>query len=85
MTRRQVRSLPIVRLILLCGASMLLLAGCAWDYLANSDQVAYSAGDAVKANLEAQTTNPSDDSQYDTKGLGKDGKVTPGEPGEFTQ
>ena len=84
MTRLQARRMPIVRLVLICGASMLLLAGCAWDYLANSDQVSYSAGDAVKANLEAQTTNPSDDTQYDTTGLGKNGKVTPGEPAELS-
>ena len=40
----------------------------------------YSAGDAVKANLEAQTMNPSKDSAYSTKGLGKNGYVAPKSP-----
>ncbi len=53
----------------------LLTAGCAYDYLQRTDRVAYSAGDAVKANLEGQTTDPSSDAQYDTDGLGKDGNV----------
>jgi hypothetical protein len=56
------------------------LGGCAYDYLQRTDRIAYSAGDAVKANLEQQTTDPSDDSQYDTKGLGKNGGVTPPAP-----
>ena len=37
----------------------------------------YSAGNAVKANLEAQTIDPSKKSMYKTKGLGKDGLVIP--------
>ena len=52
-----------------------LLGGCAYDYLQHSDRVAYSAGDAVQANLEAETTDPA--AYDDTKGLGKNGNVTP--------
>lgn len=55
------------------------LGGCAYDYLQRSDKVAYSSGDAVKANLEQQTIDPSRSSAYSTKGLGKNGKVVPGE------
>jgi hypothetical protein len=53
------------------------LAGCAYDYVQRTDRVAYHAGDAVKANLEAETTNPSKPSMYETKGLGKNGSVVP--------
>jgi hypothetical protein len=67
------------RLLLILGATAaaLALSGCAYDYLQRTDKVGYSAGDAVKANLEAQTMNPSKDSAYSTKGLGKNGVVAP--------
>ena len=58
---------------------LLPLGGCAYDYLQRTDRVAYSAGDAVKANLQSQTTNPTSDSQYNTGGLGKNGDVIPPE------
>ncbi|MBK8085733.1 MAG: hypothetical protein IPK28_18980 [Devosia sp.] len=65
------------------GAAALALAvglgGCAYDYLQRSDKVAYSSGDAVKANLEQQTIDPSKASAYSTKGLGKNGLVIPSE------
>ncbi|MEO7223801.1 MAG: hypothetical protein ABIY37_15135 [Devosia sp.] len=51
----------------------LALSGCAYDYAQHSDQVAYSAGDAVKANLALQTIDPSKKSMNDTSGLGKNG------------
>jgi hypothetical protein len=51
------------------------LGGCTYDYLQRTDRVAYSAGDAVKANLEGQTTDPSSESAYKTKGLGRNGVV----------
>lgn len=54
-----------------------LLSGCAYDYLQHTDRVAYSAGDAVKANLEQETTNPSKHSMYVKSGLGADGNVIP--------
>lgn len=53
----------------------LLLGGCVYDHLQHTDRVSYSAGDAVKANLEAQTVNPSKGSMYDTSGLGRNGTV----------
>lgn len=60
----------------------LTLAGCAYDYLQRSDRVAYSAGDAVKANLERETTSPSKKSMYSTGGLGKNGVVTSPDGGQ---
>lgn len=51
------------------------LAGCAYDYRQRTDRVGYAAGDAVKANLARETTNPAKKSMYSTKGLGKNGAV----------
>ena len=67
------------RLALIIGGATLALglSGCAYDYLQRTDKVGYSAGDAVKANMAAQTINPARDSTYSTKGLGKDGYVKP--------
>jgi hypothetical protein len=58
-------------------AAMLAVAlgGCTYDYLQHTDRVAYGAGDAVKANLESETINPSKGSMYVTSGLGKNGAV----------
>jgi hypothetical protein len=53
----------------------LALGGCTYDYLQHTDRVAYSAGDAVTANLESETINPSKRSMYSTAGLGKNGAV----------
>ena len=65
------------RLIAGLSAAAVLLGGCSYyDYFQRTDRVGHSAGDAVKANLEGQTSNPSGDSRYTTKGLGKDGNVT---------
>ena len=55
------------------GALALVLTGCSYDYLQHTDRVAYSAGDAVKANLEGETTNPDGKAAYNTKGLGANG------------
>lgn len=52
-----------------------VLGGCAYDYAQHTDTVAYSAGDAVKANLALQTTDPSKKSMNNTDGLGKDGNM----------
>ena len=65
----------IVRIGLALGAT-LLLSGCAYDYLQRSDRVGYSAGNAVKANLEQATVDPARPNATSTKGLGKDGKVS---------
>jgi hypothetical protein len=67
--------------LILCGtAATLALGGCAYDYLQRTDRVGYSAGDAIKANMEAQTMNPSKDSAYSVKGIGKNGYVKPASP-----
>jgi hypothetical protein len=58
------------------GALAVLLSGCsAYDYAQRTDRVAYSAGDAVKANLESQTIDPSSHAQTHLNGLGGDGQV----------
>lgn len=55
-----------------------LVSGCArYDYLQHTDRISYRAGNAVKANLERETINPSSGSMYDTTGLGKNGSVMP--------
>lgn len=59
-------------------AAALTLSGCAYDYLQRTDRVGYSAGNAVKANLEQQTSNPTDEARYKKGGLGKNGEVVPG-------
>lgn len=56
-------------------ALALVLTGCSYDYLQRTDRVAYSTGDAVRANLERETTNPSRRSQALTTGLGRNGAV----------
>lgn len=74
--------------LLACAAALLVLGGCAYDYIQRTDRVSYNAGDAVKANMAIQTTNPSKASQYSTTGLGKNSNVV-GEPskaaGEATE
>jgi len=57
------------------AALLLPLAGCAYDYAQHTDRVGYSAGDAVRANLESETINPSKRSMYATTGLGRNGPV----------
>ena len=59
--------------LLLATAVVLPLGGCGYDYLQNTDRVSYSAGNAVKANLESETIDPSRRSMYSTKGLGSGG------------
>ena len=65
----------------IAAALILSLAGCGYDYTQNTDRVAYSAGDSVKANLEQETSNPFKRSMYATGGLGKDGNVIPAAAG----
>lgn len=59
-------------------AALLALAGCTYDYMQRTDKVSHRAGNAVETNMAIQTTNPSKDSQYDTRGLGKNGAVLSG-------
>lgn len=68
-----------MRIVLVIGLAG-LLGGCTYDYLQRTDRVAYSTGDAVRANLERETTNPSHAAQYRTKGLGRNGNVIPQNP-----
>lgn len=75
MSRRP--SPAVLKSLVLAAVFTLPLSGCGYDYLQNTDRVAYRAGDAVKANLESETTNPSKRSMYWTKGLGKNGPVGP--------
>ena len=68
------RRWPVAPVALVVAAS--LLGGCAsYDYFQRTDRISYHAGDAVRANLERQTINPSSASMYDTGGLGKNGSV----------
>lgn len=69
-----------IRGVALAALAAMLLSGCAYDYLQRTDRVAYSAGDAVKANLERQTINPSKGSMYTTSGLGRNGVVVASQP-----
>lgn len=62
----------------LAGAALALLAS-ACTHAERSDRIAFSAGNAVRANLEGQTTNPSKRSMYVTSGLGRNGSVIPSE------
>jgi hypothetical protein len=59
----------------LAATALLALSGCTYDYLQNSDGLAYSAGDAVRANLQRQTIDPARDSTWSTRGLGRNGAV----------
>ena len=63
-------------LTILAGMALVLfLGGCTYDYLQRTDRVGYSAGDAVRANLERETTDPHRRSVRSVQGLGKDGQV----------
>ena len=64
-------------LIVLAAVLTLPLAGCAYDYMQRTDRVSYSAGNAVRANIERETINPSSKNKTSTKGLGKNGAVVP--------
>lgn len=65
----------------LAGCLVLPLGGCTYDYLQHTDRVAYHAGDAVRANLERETANPSKSSMYVRSGLGRNGAVMPAPAG----
>lgn len=69
------------RQVLAAAAAAIALAalpGCAsYDYLQRTDRIGYHAGDAVQANLERETTDPTGWWMYDTTGLGKNGTVMP--------
>ena len=64
-----------IALALSSAALALSLGACTYDYLQHTDNVGYHAGNAVRANLERETTNPTKSSMYDRSGLGKNGEV----------
>ena len=68
------RTATILRWMLLIVAGC-VLGGCTYDYLQRTDRVAFSAGDAVRANLERETADPSKASMQDVSGLGGNGAV----------
>ena len=70
------------RIVVLAAIAAGLLSGCAYDYLQHTDRVSYRAGDAVRANLESETTNPDKRSMYVTTGLGKNGAILPPAPAQ---
>ena len=55
---------------LLMAVATAPLAGCAYDYAQHTDRVSFRAGNAVAANLEAETINPSKRSMLSAAGLG---------------
>lgn len=57
--------------------ALMTLSGCSYDYLQRTDKVSYRAGDAVRSNIEGAVEDPVDESRNRTKGLGKDGAITP--------
>lgn len=54
-----------------------LTAGCTYEQANHSDRVTLAAGNAVRANLERETVNPSKGSMYWLRGLGRNGVVIP--------
>lgn len=65
----------VVKIVALAASLAVALGGCTYDYLQHTDRVAYSAGDAVKANLEGETIDPAGKSKNKTSGLGQNGPV----------
>lgn len=70
-------SLTVLKNAALAATLALLTSGCVHDYMQRSDRISYSAGDAVKANLERETIDPSKDSMNNLSGLGRNGYVIP--------
>lgn len=73
-------STPMIRILLVALPLALLAGGCTY---ARHDRISFSAGNAVRANIEGQTINPSKRSMYSTTGLGKNGNLiltTPAAP-----
>ncbi len=70
---------PALLRLTLAATAAAVLAGCSYDYMQTTDRVAYHAGDAVKANIARETTNPSSDNMNDVSDLGSNGQVTPGD------
>ena len=75
------RTAIVFTAMLIMAAVTAPLAGCAYDYTQRTDRVSFNAGNAVKGNLEAETSNPSKRSMYSTRNLGSNGSVVPVAPG----
>jgi len=71
------KSVAILKSTIIVASLTLIVSACDLTYLANSDRITQGAGDAIKANLEGQTIDPSSDEQYDVSGLGKNSGVIP--------
>ncbi|MCF6328120.1 MAG: hypothetical protein L3J21_12675 [Devosiaceae bacterium] len=71
------KSFVVLKSTIIVASLTLIISACNPAYLSNSDRITQGAGNAVKANLEGQTIDPSSDEQYDVSGLGKDGGVIP--------
>jgi len=71
------KSVALLKTTAIVASLTLIVSACNPAYLANSDRITEGAGNAVQANLEGQTIDPSSDEQYDVSGLGKDGAVLP--------
>lgn len=72
----------LLRLTLVAATATTLLGGCVYDYMQTTDRVGYSAGNAVRANIARETTNPSSGNMNDLSDLGSNGQVTPGDTPE---
>lgn len=59
-----------------------MLGACTYDHLNRSDRITFAGGNAVRANLERETTDPSNASKFALGGLGKNGFVIPEEDGQ---
>ncbi len=69
---------PLKWISSICALALLLsLGGCMYDYSQHTDRVAHNAGEAIKANMAMNTTDPSSSSMNDTSGLGENGRVVP--------
>ena len=79
MTRVTRTAIALVALLIMAVATA-PLAGCAYDYTQHTDRVSFRAGNAVKGNLEAETTDPSNRTMYSTRGLGANRNVIPAAP-----
>lgn len=68
----------MIRVLALAAAALataVALGACTYDYLQRSDRIAYSTGDAVRANIEAQTDDPANPASDNIGGLGKNGPI----------
>lgn len=70
--------------VIVLASLTVTLAACTYDQLNRSDRITFAGGNAVRANIERETANPSKPSMFAIGGLGKDGVVIPDETGEGT-